>query len=244
MRWMALLAFLCASARFAQSEPRFEVASVRLADPSESRTVQPIETGPGSLTVRGMSLFACLQWAYQMPVNTVAPEWLRDVRLDIVAKAASPVGDAELFLMLRTLLHDRMGVAAHMEKREMASFALTIAKQGAKLTESNTDGPPDFRGASGVMIAQRMAMSDLAKMLTMSFRRPVVDATGLKGRYDFRIDGTRYLQPADGTAPSQAELAGAVISALREELGIQVEDRKALVDTLVVETAERVPTDN
>jgi uncharacterized protein (TIGR03435 family) len=179
-----------------------------------------------------------------MPVNTVAPEWMRDIRLDIVAKAASPVDDAELFLMLRALLHDRMGVAAHMEKREMASFALTVVKQGATLTESNTDGPPGLREGSGVMIAQRMAMSDLAKMLTLSFHRPVVDATGLKGRYDFRIDGTRYLQAADGAAPSQAEVAGAMISALKEGLGIQVEDRKALIDTLVVEHAERVPTDN
>jgi uncharacterized protein (TIGR03435 family) len=89
-----------------------------------------------------------------------------------------------------------------------------------------------------------MTMSDLAKALTASFRRPVVDATGLSGRYDFRIDGTPYLQTPGGEAPSQAEVAGAMISALKGELGIQVEDRKVLVDTLVVEHAERVPAEN
>jgi uncharacterized protein (TIGR03435 family) len=55
----------------------------------------------------------------------------------------------------------------------------------------------------------------------------------------------RYLAPAtDGKKPSQAEMVGAMISALKEELGLQVENRKALIDTLVVEHAERTPTDN
>src|SRR3569623_1466326 len=214
MRRTTLLVFLCACACFAQNEPRFEAASVRLADPGERGYDHPIETAPGTLTMRSMSLFGCLQWAYQMPAKTIAPTWLGDVRLDIVAKAANPVGDSELALMLRTLLRERMGVAAHMEKSEMASFALTIAKSGAKLSESNTDGPQAMHGgADGGWMAQRMPISYLASLLTQAFRRPTVDATGLKGRYDFEIDWPRYLQPAaDGAKPSQAEAAGAMIS--------------------------------
>jgi uncharacterized protein (TIGR03435 family) len=160
MRQMVFLALSCACGCFAQTSNtppgavRFEVASVRLADPADRGNDHPVETAPGRLTIRSVSLFGCLQWAYQMPGQTVAPDWLRDVRLDIVAKAASPVGDSELYLMLRTLLLERMGVVAHLEKREMPSFALTVAKPGVKLTESNTDGPPDLRGGNGVLSAQ------------------------------------------------------------------------------------------
>jgi len=246
MRRMTLLALCCVYVCFAQSEPRFDVASVRLADPAERGNDHPIETAPGRLTMRSMSLFGCLRWAFQVPASTVGPDWLQDVRLDIDAKAASPVGDSELALMLRTLLRDRMGVVAHMEKREMASFALTVAKSGAKLTESNTDGPAAMRGgANGAMMLQRMSMSDLARFLTQTLRRPTIDATGLAGHYDLQIDWMRYMQtPEGGEKPNQAEASGALISALKDEFGIQVEDRKALIDTLVVEHAERVPTEN
>jgi uncharacterized protein (TIGR03435 family) len=242
---MSLIALFCVCACFAQSEPRFDVASVRLADPAERGNDHPVVTAPGRLTMRSMSIFGCLQWAFQMPANTVAPEWLRDVRLDIVAKAATPVGDSELFLMLRTLLRERMGVVAHMEKREMASFALTVAKSGAKLTESNTEGPSAMRGgANGAMLLQRMSMSDLAKFLTRALRRPTIDETGLRGHYDLQIDWKRYLQASQEGEPNQAETLGAMISALKDELGIQVEDRKALIDTLVVDHAERAPAEN
>lgn len=246
MRRMTMLALFCACACVAQNEPRFDVASVRIADPAERGNNHPIDTAPGRLTMRSMSLFGCLQWAWQIPAKTVGPDWLQDVRLDIDAKAASPVGDSELPMMLRTLLRERMGVVAHMEKREMSSFALTVVKSGAKLTKSDKEGPPDLRGgANGAMMMQRMSMSDLAKFLTQALRRPTIDATGLTGHYDLQIDWRRYVQPAaDGTGPSQAETLGAMISALKEELGIQVEDRKALIDTLVVEHAERAPTDN
>ena len=54
--------------------------------------------------------------------------WLNGVRLDIVAKAATPAKDPQLYLMLRTLLTGRTGVKAHFEKREMPVYALTIAK--------------------------------------------------------------------------------------------------------------------
>ena len=172
--------------------PKFEVASVRIAEPGISRSERPVQTSPGALTMRNVSLFACIQYAYQMPLRTVAPDWLKDIRLDIVAKAAEPVGDPELYMMLRTLLSERMGVRAHMERREMSVYALTLTKGGPRFSQSATEGPSDFRGANGVMIGQHLAMSEFARALSLSFRRPVIDATGLKGHYDFRVDAAPY----------------------------------------------------
>ena len=106
-------------AQNAISSPRFEVASVRLATEESRRSSGPrIQTAPGSLTTRGLTLRACILWAYQQPIQVIAPDWINGVALDIVAKASEPVGDEQLYLMLRTLLEERMGIKAHFEQRD------------------------------------------------------------------------------------------------------------------------------
>jgi uncharacterized protein (TIGR03435 family) len=146
-----LLVVLAAVDCFAQSpamepppaDPAFEVASLRLGS-AESLRYQGarIETSHGSLTTHSLPLQACIQWAYQMqPAQIVGPDWLNDVRLDIVAKAAAPVNDRQLFLMLRTLLTDRFGLKAHIQRKEMPVYELTLGKGGPKFSESTSDGP-------------------------------------------------------------------------------------------------------
>ena len=248
---LVIFPFFSCPAQSRSLNPKFEAASVRIAGPlgavpGSSRSGSPIQTSPGALKMRNVSFFTCIQYAYQMPLQTVAPDWLKDIRLDIVAKAAEPVGDSELYTMLRTLLSDRMGVRAHMETREMSVYALTLAKGGPKFSESATDGPSDFRGANGVMIGQHLAMGDFARALSISFRRPVIDATGLKGHYDFRVDASPYMKEAapDGKEPDQVDVVSILITALQEELGLKVEGRKDLVDTLVIYHAEKAPTED
>jgi uncharacterized protein (TIGR03435 family) len=69
------------------------------------------------------------------PNQIIDPDWLGSVRLDIVAKAATPVGDQELYLMLRTLLAERMGLRAHVERRERPVYVLTLPTGGKKFSE-------------------------------------------------------------------------------------------------------------
>jgi uncharacterized protein (TIGR03435 family) len=119
----------------------FDAASVRLAVTNQDP--EPISSTPGSLTVRGQSLQACIQWAYGMPrVQISGPGWLNDVRLDVFAKAAGPADEAHLRMMLRSLLADRMGLKSHIERKEMPVYALTLPEGGPKFHESTTDGPP------------------------------------------------------------------------------------------------------
>jgi uncharacterized protein (TIGR03435 family) len=121
--------------------PAFEAASVKLSTEESMRTPgRRIQTSPGSLVTHGLSLRACIMWAYNIPAQIVGPDWLDGVRLDIVAKAATPADDKQLYLMLRTLLTERMGVKAHVDKREMPVYALTLAKGGPKFLESTTEG--------------------------------------------------------------------------------------------------------
>jgi len=220
--------------------PAFDVASVRLFNPAGAPGAS-VHTSPDSLTIHGASLRDCIQVAYHMPLpqQVTGPDWLNDVRLDIVAKAAGPVGEPHLYLMLQTLLAERLGVRAHIEQKEMSVYAITLVKGGPKFSESTTEGPPARRAFD----MQRFSMSDVATWLSHGFGGPVVDATGLKGRYDLHLDMAQYA-PVDGSQPGPMDAIGIMITALQEQLGLKIESRKDLVDVLVVDHAEKTPTEN
>jgi uncharacterized protein (TIGR03435 family) len=233
MRTLAVFLVICGMSCLAQQsapEPAFEVASVRLSDPGSNNSGQGIQTSARMLTIRHSALFACIMFAYQMPAQVIGPDWLHDVKLDIVAKAATPAGDQELYLMLGTLLRDRMGLEAHFEKREMPVFALTV-----------TDGPPVRAQDKGAIVFQRFSVDEFATMFSKMFGRPIVNATGLKERYDLRIDlaALRAANPED----SMDEVDTARTT-MQDQLGLKLEDRKQTIDVLVVDHAEKTPTEN
>jgi uncharacterized protein (TIGR03435 family) len=231
--------------------PAFEAASVR-PSPTAGNDDPHIQISPGELTIRGMSLKFCIRWAYSItPFQIQGPSWLKDTGFDIVARAAGTADEAQLRLMLRTLLADRFGLETHSEKKEMQVYALTVAKGGPKFQESTTEGPPSHgRGKGGVMTAERMPMSDLAQELSGPINFPVIDATGLKGRYDFKIDTLPYVEAAaavsghKGDQISDLDITGILITALRDELGLKLESRHDNTDILVVDHAEKTPKDN
>ena len=90
--------------------PAFEVASVKRVDWSLQLGGMQRETTPDSLTMPHVSAGYSIRWAYGVqPYEIVGPAWIdppTDFHYDIVAKAAGPVGDDQLKLMLRTLLAD------------------------------------------------------------------------------------------------------------------------------------------
>jgi len=241
---VALIAFTCL-AQTAQ-EPAFEAASIKLATAESRRTPgRRIQTYPGSLVTHGLSLRACLGWAYGPTVQLVAPDWTSTVALDINAKAATPAGDKELYRMLRTLLETRMGLKAHTEKREMEVYALVVAKGGPKFKASETEGPLQVGQDKGVSVIQHASLGEFAAQLSDNvFDRPVIDATGLTGRYDIRFDMRSVLASQGPNKPDRADLATAVMDAIQEQMGLKVESRKALLDVVVIDHIEKTPTEN
>jgi uncharacterized protein (TIGR03435 family) len=204
---------------------------------------EPIRTAPGSLTIRGASLRICIQWAYDIPPFQIeGPAWLKDTGFDIVAKAAEPVDEDHLRLMLRTLLATRLGLRVHSERKEMQVYELTLAKGGPKFRESTTEGSPFFSSpGKGALIAEHATMSDFAEKISEALGRPVMDATGLKGRYDIHMDATAYMATS-GDGPMDA--MGFLFNALQQQLGVKLESRKGMPEILVVDSIEKTPTEN
>jgi len=96
-----------------------------------------------------------------------------------------------LMRMLQALLKERFQIAMHTEQREMQHYELVIGKSGPKLKES-TVGPAEATGAARLdgIKSNRMTMNKLASLLSRMTRIPVLDKTGLTGRYDFTLTYT------------------------------------------------------
>jgi len=193
---------------------------------------------------------------------------------DILTKASGPVPESQLRLMLQSLLAERFHLAVHVEKKEMPAMALLVAKGGPKFHESDgsydpgrgAESPLHFLGYDDSVHMQRSQDTNgrlrdsftnipmtlfatvLAAMGTLTpysnVPLPVIDTTGMPGRYDLQIvhdlSGHR-----EGEGPQAAEeVLGDLKPILEKDLGLTLERRKAMLDVLVVDRADRTPTAN
>ncbi len=209
--------------------------------------------------------------AYQL----VAPDWMNEARFHIGATMPATTTRAQFREMLRTLLAERFGLKVHPEKKEMPGYELTVAKNGPKFKEAapplpeepddaprRGPGPPkrDERGfpvlppgrnsmaiMQGRAAAQwpNMTTEELARNLSYQAQRPVTDATGLKGKYDFAFYWITPRMVAPTPEGDASDPAGpSLFAALQDQLGLKLESKKVTLDVTVVDHAEKTPTEN
>ena len=267
IRTIAVTAF-AASFALAQTPappPAFDVASIRPSATPQGKGLpslrEDINTSPDTLTMRNVTLPTAIRYAYKLSAYEIStPPGLADARYDIVAKAAAPVPAAapipedQLKLMLQTLLKERFKLAFHRQAQDISGYALVVGKNGPKLTAAaEGGGEGSMTGAALVFEGHQMPLSRLADIVSGALRAPVLDATGLPGFYDFKLDLRPYMtarQPGDvpgvnrDTPGMQDALVDIAISALQDELGLKLEGRKVRLDVLVVENADKTPTEN
>lgn len=88
------------------------------------------------------------------------------------------------------------------------------------------------------------SMGDLAGMLSNQLEKPVTDATGLKGRYEFTLSWVTAL-PAPGAASAAAADVGPdLFVAIQQQLGLKLEASKAPVEVLVIDGFDKDPVEN
>lgn len=249
-RSVIAVTWLCSAwGGLAQTPPAFEVASVLPSSDAHpancERRNDCIDTTPVSLVMRNESLRVLIRWAYDLPpVQIEAPDWLAEKRFDVVAKTAVPADESTLRLMLQTLLADRFGLKVHRETRTMQGYAMTLAKGGPKFPAAPTEGSFVLERASPAVIdAHHARMADLGQGISGEIGVPVVDATGLPGRYEIHLDLTPYMLNA-GNGEGQLDVMSILFTGFQNLLGIKLESRKVSVDILVIDHAEKTPTEN
>ena len=244
------------------SLPGFEVASIKPSSPDASLRV---DFAPGGkLYITNATLRFLIKIAYDIGDDQLAggPGWVGSKRFDLAATPDRPVGgdpknmapDQILAfhkparLRLQRLLADRFQLELRRESTPMPVYSLVLAKGGPKKltpTKSTGDPQPNGKFGSGLLNAVGVDMNTLAHFLSEGQTgRPVVDMTGLKGRFDFRLDWTpepslNPLAPDGAANPQAPDLGGiSIFTALQQQLGLKLDARTSAADRLVVVRAE------
>jgi uncharacterized protein (TIGR03435 family) len=213
--------------------------------------------------------------------QVTSPDWLATERYDIVAKVPAGATKAQVNVMWQNLLKERFGMVLHHESKELPVDELTVAKGGSKLKETadpniepftpvagpprvDKNGVPEMNGSGAIvtifptangatarMVAKGLPSSDIAGRLAASRRRPVIDKTGLTGKYDFilefALDTTGI--PLPPGFPTQAENNASdpgsdIAAAVEKQLRLKLTSTKGKLDVIVIDHAEKTPTEN
>jgi uncharacterized protein (TIGR03435 family) len=270
LRMVAMIfAILPAFAQNTGERLGFEVASVKPGLPPDvalqgRRGMRggPGTTDPTRFVCENLTLWHLLRFAYNIDQQRISgSSWMQMMRYNIEARVPPGATRDQLKLMLQALLAERFKLAAHFEKKEMQIYELTVAKNGPKMKESNADPsvppttPPPPAVFMGRIGPDKRTMEELAQALSGFMGHPVIDKTGLKAKYDADLyyGGPDVFAGVPGSPPPRDPLdAGAAgrsdgpdfFDAVRMQLGLELKPKKALIDVLVVDHAEKVPTEN
>jgi uncharacterized protein (TIGR03435 family) len=90
----------------------------------------------------------------------------------------------------------------------------------------------------------RMSMPELGQYLAGQLQRPVVDETGLQGVYDFTLSWNARLSSGAPPRPDGSDVGLTLTEALEQQLGLKLQAKKAMIEKLVIDSVEKVPTEN
>jgi len=271
--WHAAINVVARSARpqtSVSARVEFDVASIKPTRSDEGP--RGISFSPsGRFAWSKMTLKQLIRSAYaDLDFKQVAggPDWMDTARYDIAATSSDALRDITpdgsprgLFARLRTLLEDRFGLKTHIERRQIAVYALQPATDrvvDAKLHETDTDcgaavrqmaigRSPDpgsgqlplcaLQVTPGRLRGRSITVMQVAGALSTFIDRPVIDRTGLAGNYDVDLAWTPDSQGAANGFASTATDAPSIFTAVREQLGLTLEPTRAEVPVLVVDDA-------
>jgi uncharacterized protein (TIGR03435 family) len=260
---------LCAYAGYAQetqaptqpmaadADPTFEVATIKPTT-STALTLQSLNQRGRYFETVNSSLLDLIKFAYDLNEHQIlnTPDWIDKTRFDI---SAVPSQDGvpsvrQVRQMLRQLLTARFHLTFHRNQRELPAFVLSLGTKAPQLTPTRYPGtipnnimPPAPNGWTLTM--HNTTIGGLCGWLqTIVFDRPVVDHTGIAGNYDLSItftpDDTQFHGHPPPVRPSETgETAPGLLDAINQQLGLRLDSKKALVDVLVIDHAEK-PTTN
>jgi uncharacterized protein (TIGR03435 family) len=151
--------------------------------------------------------------------------------------------------MISNMLVERMKLAGHIETQERAAFSLTFAREdrrlGPQIKPSATDCTVSaqacgLRTSGGVVDGKAVPFEEFASWLAVPSGRPVIDRTGVSGRYDVQLHFTAAAQIGASSANPDAPH---FFTALQEQLGLKRVPEKATVKIFVVDRFERPTPD-
>ena len=247
----------------AQQAPSFEVASVKRNQSGDTRVKQTLQPG-GCYEAINILLRTLIMRAYRLLEFRLSggPDWIDTERYDIIGLAPGAATPDDITPRVQSLLADRFKLAVHMEKRDVPVLWLVLANKdgrlGPKFRPSTADcpitpppgiAPPPvciMRLTSASLETGGSRMIAFVNVFAQITGKTVVDRTGLTGLFEADLQWTpdapavtgtlETAQPYDPNVPS-------FTTAIREQLGLRLENRRDSVDVLVIDRIEH-PTEN
>ena len=227
-----------------------------------------LQVDPRRFSVRNIPLYGLITLAYGKKCepnlqHVGGPPWVRTDGYDVEASipTGSPGYSAKqlrdglapaLELMLQAMLADRFQLVIGRDMQETPVYNLVVVTPG-KLMPSADQNPPErvipagpavFTGpppTSPTFELSGALLSDLIQLLRMLGGRPVIDRTGLTGRFDVRVD---FPALAGVSGPeAQTGMRDQLPARLQDLLGLKLEPARVPMEVLVIERAER-PSEN
>jgi uncharacterized protein (TIGR03435 family) len=219
--------------------PAFEVASVKYNQRTAGSWCRFLPGGRLSASSWVKQLIQ-IAWGVEDYEVSGGPAWLTTDWYDIEAKAPGTAARPEMTLMLQSLLIDRFKLQLRHTTKDLAVYELRVDKNGPRLKPlQNGEASQCSRDNSFSCGIETPAQ--LAKSLRYLMDRPIIDQTGLDGRFDILLDFDVY--SSRGQTPPPDFDKPSVFKALQDQLGLRLVPQKTSFPVLVVEGIQR-PAEN
>ena len=237
------------SQKAAEAAPQFEVATIKPSDPKNCCgyfwTVDGMRFRTGNTNLRWL-----IRFAYGLNDKQIVgePAWADDDLYDVTGAFAGtkPPTDLQCRVALQTLITERFGLKFHHESREMSAYVLTAPRGSAKLTRSDPEKDNEqeliFSRTTGKTmhgLGREVSLHDFAaEIQRLTLNRPLVDRTGITGKFDIDLEFTWEDPNSLGLTALPDDAAPNLLTALNRQLGLKLEVAKAPVDVIVIDHAE------
>jgi uncharacterized protein (TIGR03435 family) len=264
----ALAGSMAAQQPAAEKKLSFEVVSIRRAAPGSFARNSTTIVNPRRITMQNINLVWLTYYAYGVGLGTAVrvtggPDWKDRDTFDIQAVASQDSVERDFRIMVRTMLEERFALKVRVENQTAPNIlGLFLDRSDGKLGPNvrewtgtcfndrrpvDDDDPTIARCPSGYfrpgLLLQGVTMFNVADILSLPQSRNllgtiVTDHTGLKGRYDLRLE---FAFPPIGAPPTV--VAPSLESAIREQWGLKIERASGPFKLVTIDSAER-PTEN
>jgi uncharacterized protein (TIGR03435 family) len=241
----------------ADASLNFEVATIKPSNPATpGQSILVGRGGANLFTTTNTTLNDLIVFAYGVHIQQImnGPAWLASEKFDLSAKPEDAgVPDAtQLRTMVQKLLVDRFSLKFHKEKKELSAYTLNVGKNGVKMAKNESGGTlPGFGGRGpGAIGVRNSTMTEFASFLQARvLDRPVVDQTGLAGKFDFTLEWrpdtaqTAAQGPNAPALPPEVASRPDIFTAFQEQIGLKLESMKTPVEVFVIDQVQK-PSEN
>lgn len=230
---------LFAGLTFGQSpEETVSIAQKRSGGPPSELHIQP-----DGITGKHVTLRQLLEFAYRLNASQLqGPSWIDTEGFDIAVKVEDTPSGTGLASKLQAVLTDRFQLKVHHETKDMPVYFLLVANGGPKLRDAKEgedafndlvkNGTTPFK-PNFAAIFKGCDLPAFAERLGRPLDHPVVDKTGIQGRYWFQLEWPT------GSGSNALSPSPALLAALGDQLGLALDKQTAPRDVLVIDRAEK-----